>query len=174
MHIEIRIAITLLCHALIMFLVGELNRLLSPLHLALMVDALYLVFSALFFRVWPGVIITTITAAAVFCVRPFPYTIGVLLYPVLTLIATRMRIRIRRENPRHLVLVALLLNSALFLVYTLHSPSYPAESQWWLRLGCDFVLSQTVILLLAAPWAHLQRRLLYTFGIDVGAELQHI
>lgn len=174
MHIDLRIALTLLCHALLMFIVGEVNRLLAPFHLHLMVDAMYLIFPALFFRVWPGMLVTALTAAALFALRPMSYTFGVLLFPLVTLFATRVRIRIRRENPRHLAVVTLGINTVLFAIYTLNNTIFPTEPSWWLRLGSDYLLSQIIILMIASPWANLQRRLLYTFGIDVGAELQHI
>ena len=147
---------------------------LAPYHLHLMVDALYLIFPALFFRVWPGIAVTALTAAALFALRPMSYTFGVLLFPLVTLFATRMRFRIRRENPRHLAVVALAINTVLFAVYTFNNPMLPTELQWWLRIGSDYLLSQILIVLMASSWANLQRRLLYTFGIDVGAELQHI
>lgn len=171
---EKRIILVLITNMIAVFLVGEINGLLAHAGLYLCLDAMLLLFPALYMRVLPGMIAVGLTAMLLFALKPFNYTWGVGGMMLMLLVMTRFRGRFRRENPKHVALMAVFANTLVFLAYTVGMGAAAMEGGTWLRVGADFLLSQAVIWVLAPVWVRLHRKILLLMGVDLGAELQRL
>lgn len=151
-------------------LVAQCNHALTPLHVYLFVPALYVTFAALMLPLRAGLAATL--AAGLLCDAGTPLAFGThaLLFAVAHLLLFNLRDRVPRDETVARVVTALLVNLALFLVFSFFAVSrLPAPAEAWPRIVVDLLCSQ-VFLALVAPWFFaLQSRALDFAGAPVTA-----
>lgn len=173
MNSDHRLLIILIVNALLYFFVNQLNAALGAKGIYLSLDALYILFAALYFSNYHGLIITAASALTVDAVLPSHFGTNLIIYTIALLTIGRMKIRLRRENPYHVILIALVINLLIILTFTLVTEREGIMSGWfWIRLITDLFLSELVIAIIAPWYLNLQRILLLYLGIDLASELQ--
>ena len=169
-----RVAITLLCNALLFFFVDQLNAWLMPWQLHLNLDSLYLIFACLYFRLYSGLSVALVSGTLAYAGLP-GWEGGLVTCVAGFLLGIHCRQYIHRDNPMQVVLFALAGNFFIFITLTFIVTSPPwHDLVWWLRLLTDIGLSGVLVLLLVIPWIHLQRWILLAVNINPAAEMQSL
>ena len=168
-----RVLLALALNATLCILLSEANTALSRISFYLTLDTLYFLFAALYFRVYQGLIIVSVSALAIDSLIQIPFSQSLFVYSLAYLIALRMRFGMRRENPYHVAIIALSANAVIYVLNTLvplgeGMPSGP----YWIRCASDFLLSEFLIALFAGLYVRFQRDLFYHVGIDLASEFQ--
>ncbi len=173
MNRDHRVLFALALNATLCFLLSEVNSALSRTSLHLTLDALYLLFAVLYFRVHHGLIVVIISALAVDSLIQIPFGQSIFVYSFAYLIALRMRFGMRRENYYHVMIIALTANAAIYVANTLAAmgEGFPG-SPYWIRCTSDFLLSELLIALIAGLYVRFQKNLFSHVGIDLASELQ--
>ncbi len=167
-----RILAILLCNLLAYAFVRELNSALAGLSVHLTIDALFLLFPALYLSLFDGVIIVAITALLTDAWLPVPYGTSLFLFLIAYGLIRLTRSRMRRENKSHLIWLALAINGGFILALSvLMAFPDPAGLVYWMRNIFDTIISLAVLALLAGWWVDLQRTLLIYFDANLASEL---
>lgn len=136
---------------LLLWLVIDLaNHILSPWHIFIFADALFVVYSALILPFDTG--LAAVLGAGMVCDAntPVPFGTHTLMFASVHVILFRMRDRLPHEETSGRIAIALLANFVLFFALSfLRLRHAPAAA--WLRLATDLILSQ-IFLGLIAPW----------------------
>lgn len=167
-----RVTLLFFSHILLYFIIGQLNSLLGGWSLHLHLDALLLVFFGLFLNHMKGLVFSALLGFMADAVHPVPYGTYLIGYVLLWAFFVWSQRRIRRQNPLHVRIITViaqslwLLGLALFLGTGLWT-----EWTYWQRILVDLLASALVLFLFAWPWCHLQKKLLYSLGWDLDAQL---
>ncbi len=133
-------------------LVAQLNDALAIVRVHVFVGALFVVFAALTQPHRPG--LAAVFLAGLVCDTHTPVAFGLhaLLFAAAHVLLFQVRERLPRDDALSVTVIALLLNLALFLVFSLiQLYGAPAPAAAWRRLVADLVCSQ-VLLVLVTPW----------------------
>lgn len=167
-----RILAILLCNLFAYAIVRELNSALAGYSVHLTIDALFLLFPALYFPLFDGLIIVVITALLTDAWLPVPYGTSLYLFLIAYGLASLASSRMHRENKAQVIWLALSLNTGFMLVLTvLMAFLGPADLFYWIRNIFDAMFSLSVLALIAGWWVDLQRALLTYFGGNFASEL---
>ena len=169
-----RISLLFVLNLVFFFLIGEINNSLSMLNVSLHLDVLLILFFGLHINRTMSLVYTLILGLLANASHPVPPGTYVIGYLSLWLFIVWSQRRIRRQNPRHVRIVAiggqllLILGPSLYLGGTsLGSMAY------WNRILLDLLFSFLAIYLLAWPWCSIQRRFLHSLGWNLEAQLAH-
>lgn len=168
-----RIMLILLENGVLFLIIYHLNSALSSVQIYLALDAFYLLFPILYLRLYPGLIAAFLSGLFVYSGLPFSFE-GSMLYGSVFLLTAYFRQNIDRSNPIQTTFFAFLLNSFIFIIISLWQAPLISTNDYWQRLLVDFLFSQMIVILLAAFFVEMQRRILLFFGIDLAAELQSL
>lgn len=159
------------CCAVLWACVCQINHTLTPQHLSVFVGGLFVAFSAL--RVgfregwWCSILIGLLmdSSAAVY------FGFHALIFAIVHTIIYNFRGRFPREETSVGIAVALITNLVLFLTITftlIHRSPFPAEML--LRLSCDLLASELLILIVAPWFFALQEHSLEICGVSLRRE----
>jgi len=167
-----RVLAILLCNLLAYAFVREFNSALAGFSIHLTIDALFLLFPALYLPLFDGVIIIAITALLIDAWLPVPYGTSLFLFLIAYGLTRLTRFRVHRENKFHLIWLALAINAGLILaIFVLMAFPGPTDLVYWMRNIFDTMISIAVLALLAGWWVDFQRVILLYFGANLGSEL---
>jgi len=153
---------------LLWFLVAEANHLLAGLRVYLYPAALFVVHAALTQPARSGLAATLLGGLIFDAHAPAPlFGLHLILFAAAHAVVFHLRDRIPRDDTVAVVVVALLVNFALFLMLSFWIvPFLPVPATAWGRLLMDLLVSQFVVAL-AAPWYFaLQSRALLLAGVE--------
>lgn len=167
-----RLITLFLLNAVACLTLGELNHFLTPYGVNLHVDALYVVFVALFIHETRGLIPVLLIAALMEGRTPTPpgaYLIG---YAAMWTLFVGFRMRIQRYHADHLSLLAVAGNS-LFILYLslLHSRGHVSLPAYWSSIFVELLISSAVLFLFVPFWCRVQKSALLRIGWDPGQQL---
>ena len=162
-------------HLLLQYTLAEFNEWIAPLGLSLRLDALFVLFTGLYLGVVPGLLITVAMGLLIGAQLPLfhgEYLISLILS---WLSVVWMRRMIKRDQPRHIMLLALSLQTALFIGLTLrfHAGLW-REAAYLQRLASDCAFSAVVLFFAAAPWCEFQRKLMLSLGWNLNLEAKSL
>lgn len=126
------------------------------------IDALFLVFPILYLRFAHGLPQLVIVSLAYDAMWPGPYGTRLVIYSLILAVMVPIRLRIRRENPMHVLLLSMALNLVVFVGLALvatFSPEHMGEVPIGRMLG-DLLASELVVGLCAFWWLEVQRALI--------------
>ncbi len=133
-------------------LVAQTNHELSGLRVYLFVGGLYVTYASLMLP-WRAAL-TSILLGGLLCDATAPVAFGthVILFSAAFAVLSHLRDRLPREDTIARVVVALLVNLALFLLFSFTQiGGSPPPAAAWPRLIADLIVSQ-IALALVAPW----------------------
>lgn len=161
--------------ALAYLVIGEINTIISGWAVYLHLDALLLVFFGLFLNRISGLVYTALLGFLVEAMYPVPTGLYLIGYLGIWLFFTWCQRRIRRQNPYHVrgVVVAIQAVWMLVLAFVLGS-GWIGTFAYWQRVLVEIALSSLAIYLLAWPWCQFQKKLLYSLGWDLEAQVSHM
>ncbi|MDB6169508.1 MAG: hypothetical protein JWM88_2372 [Verrucomicrobia bacterium] len=162
-----RTLVTFLTLLLLWVIVAQVNHAASAAHLYFFVGGLFVTYAALVLPLRGGLAAVLLAGALCDADSPVPFGTHVLLFALAHAVVFNIRDRVPRDETVARVIVALLVNLALFLAlsFALVGRS-PAPASAWPRLLADLVGSQ-LLLALVAPWfLALQARTLVLAGVD--------
>ncbi len=132
--------------------VAQVNHALSGLHIYLFVGGLYVTYAALQLPLRGGIAAVLLAGLLCDATAPVPFGLHPLLFAATWAIVFNIRDHLPREELVARVIVALLVNLALYLVVSFILVGRgPAPGAVWPRLIFDLLCSQ-VFLALIAPW----------------------
>lgn len=162
-----RTLVTFVTLLLLWVIVAQVNHLLAPAHVYLFAGGLFVAYAALQLPLRDG--LAAVLLAGLLCDAGTPVRFGthLLLFAAAHAILFNIRDRLPRDETVARVIVALLLNLALFLALSFALVGrIPAPGAVWPRLILDLVCSQ-VFIALVAPWFFaLQARLLVLAHVE--------
>jgi cell shape-determining protein MreD len=151
-HALRRTIVQIASHLLLWAVIGEINHMLTGVRVYLFAGALYVIHAALFqprrsgrLGVVLGGLICDATTPVIFGTHAF-------LFLLAHAVVYRLRDRVPRDDAISCIILALLLNLALFLAFSftqIHRSPAPAAA--WPRLLMDLVCSQ-FFLVVITPW----------------------
>ncbi len=147
-----RTLVTFLTLLILWVIVAQVNHALSGAHVYLFVGGLFITYAALQEPIRAG--LAAVLLAGLLCDSNTPVPLGVhtLLFAAAWAIVFNIRDHLPKDETIARILVALLVNLALFLVISFALVGRgPAPGTVWPRLICDLVCSQ-VFLAIVAPW----------------------
>lgn len=147
-----RTLVTFLTLLVLWVLVAQVNHLLGPAQVFLFVGGLFVAYAALMLPLRDG--LAAVLMAGLLCDATEPVRFGthLLLFAAAHAVVFNIRDRLPREETVARVIVALLVNLALFLVLSFALVGRgPSPGELWPRLILDLVCSQ-LFLALVAPW----------------------
>jgi cell shape-determining protein MreD len=155
--------------------IGEINTMVSGLAVYLHLDALLLVFFGLYLNRLSGLVYTAILGFLVEALYPVPTGLYLIGYLAIWLFFTWCQRRIRRQNRYHVrgVVVAIQVIWMLLLAIVLGSGSI-SNPAYWQRILVEIGLSALAVYLLTWPWCQFQKKLLYSLGWDLEAQVSHM
>lgn len=155
--------------------IGELNTLISGWSVYLHMDALLLVFFGLYLNRISGLLYTALLGFLVESMYPVPGGLYLIGYLGIWLFFTWCQRRIRRQNPYHVrgVVVAIQALWMLVLAFVLGGESI-GTLVYWHRILVEILASALIIYLLTWPWCLFQKKLLYSLGWDLEAQVSHM
>lgn len=147
-----RTLVTFVTLLVLWVLVGQVNHLLSDLHVYLFVGGLFVAYAALVLPLRDGLAAVLLAGLLCDAGAPVPLGLHALLFAAAHVIVFNLRDSVPRDDTISRVIVALLANLGLFLVLSFALIGRgPAPASVWPRLIFDLVCSQ-VFLALIAPW----------------------
>lgn len=147
-----RTLITFLTLLVLWVLVAQVNHLLGPAQVFLFAGGLFVAYAALMLPLRDG--LAAVLMAGLLCDATEPVRFGthLLLFAAAHAVVFNIRDRLPREETVARVIVALLINLALFLALSFALVGRgPSPGDIWPRLILDLVCSQ-LFLALVAPW----------------------
>jgi len=170
-----KVLICLIANFVLFFFIGEVSHQLAPLGMSLQLDVIYIIFAGLYFRMLHGVIFVALIALFANAITPLPYGFHFITYLASWMFITWARPRIRRENPAHVKLLAILIQTLFFLVITsLMGRSLFGEFFFWMRVATDYSLNMLILLAFTHLWCEFQRSLMLSMGWDLTSEYQKV
>ncbi len=162
-----RALVTFATLLLLWVLVAQVNHVLGPAHVFLFAGGLFVTYAALVLPLRDG--LAAVLLAGLLCDAGAPVRFGthLLLFTAAHAVVFNIRDRVPRDETVARVIVALLVNLALFLALSFALVGRgPAPGAVWPRLILDLACSQ-VFLAIIAPWFFaLQARSLVLTGVD--------
>ena len=153
-------------------IIREFNSALAMLSVHLTLDAIFLLFPALYLPLFDGLVIVVLTALMTDAWLPIPYGTSLCLYLIAYGLARQEHFRLRREKKLHVIYLAVIINAGIMLALTaLMTFPNPANLAYWMRNFLDILLSLLGLVFLAGWWVNIQRTVLIYFGTDIAAEL---
>ena len=167
-----RILAILLCNLLAYAFVREFNSALAGFSVHLTIDAIFLLFPALYLPLFDGVIIIDITALLTDAWLPVPYGTSLYLFLIAYGLTRLTRFRMHRGNKSHIIWLAIIINCGFILALSVLM-AFPGSTDlvYWMRNIFDAIISLAVLALLANWWVNLQQALLIYFGANLRSEL---
>ncbi|MFO7724371.1 MAG: rod shape-determining protein MreD [Oceanipulchritudo sp.] len=167
-----RVTLLFFSHILLYFLIGLVNNTLGGWSLHLHLDALLLVFFGLFLNRMKGLVFSALLGFMTDALHPVPHGTYLIGYVLLWAFFVLSQRRIRRQNPLHVRTIAVVAQ-ALWLAGLAFFLGKGLWTEWvyWQRVLVDFLASALVLFLAAWPWCLLQKKLLYSLGWDLDAQL---
>jgi cell shape-determining protein MreD len=167
-----RISLIFLLNLMLYFLIGEMNFLVGKYAVHLHLDALLILFFGIYLSRLSSLVCSALLGFLADAMHPSPVGTYVVGYLFLWVFFVWFHHRIRRQNKTHVRALAAS-GQAIWLVYLsiafglnqLDQPSY------WHRVAFDLSLSVAIVYALAWPWCNIQKRLLYTLGWDLEAQM---
>jgi rod shape-determining protein MreD len=133
-------------------IVAELNNALSGMHIWLFTGGLFVAYSALMAPYRQGFIVTALAGLLCDSVTPVPFGTHACLFAIAHAVVFNARERLQRDDTAVRVIVALLVNLALFLLLTfVRIRVAHGGTGAWPRMLSDLVWSEVAIALIA-PW----------------------
>ncbi len=167
---DLRVVPVLVCNGLLYVGLGMLNHALAPYGAGVSADGLFLIFPLHYLRLGGGLITAGLAGALAYAGSPLGADQGMFMLAAIYLFFLPFREGWRRDQPFHLLVLAMLLtfasHAACGVLAAVRLEGAPAWRQAFLH-----ALPGTVFAGLAAPfWVELQRRLFLHFGVDLAAE----
>jgi rod shape-determining protein MreD len=133
-------------------LVAEANSVLSGVHVWLFVGGLFVAYSALVYSFRAGFTASVLGGLLCDSVAPVPFGTHAALFATAHVVVYNVRERLQRDETAVRVMVALLINLALFLILSFEQLRHiPSIATVWPRLLSDLAWSE-LALAAAAPW----------------------
>lgn len=131
---------------------SQLNHVLAPLHVYIWVAGLFVTFASIGLPLRPGLAASLLGGLLCDSTTPVAFGTHTLAFAAAHLILFNIRDRVPRDETVGRVVIALLVNLALFLVFSFLQISHlPAPATAWPRIIVDLVCSQLVLAFIA-PW----------------------
>jgi len=163
----LRTSVTFLTLFVLWVIVAEVNHVLAPAHVYLFAGGLFVAYAALVLPLRDG--LAAVLFVGLLCDSATPVRFGthLLLFAAAHAVVFNIRDRVPRDETIARVIVALLLNLALFLGLSFALVGRgPAPGAVWPRLILDLVCSQLFIALVAPWFFALQARVLVIAGVE--------
>jgi hypothetical protein len=165
----------LLFNLLLLWLLHEANGLLAGWRIHLHGEVLFVIFSALYLRVLHGATLVMISGLFIDVYSPFNYGLHAISLLLLWTVCVVLRQRVRRENPRHVMLVAIVCQLIhLPLWHLAAAQGRLGEALYWLRGGGDLLASLLFVGATAYLWCEMQRLWLLWLGWNLNAEMHRL
>lgn len=172
MTVTSRLCILIVLYVALWIGLRSVNSLLSFSSTYLFLDAIFLLFPALYLRLGEGAAMAILTGFFIGSVRPVEFGQQALLFLLVFLAMRLWAIRLRREKPQHVVLLALFTNTVLFIgTWILVNGATSMGHTPIGRIMQDFAVSTIALLFMAyrsVTWPYLA---LYYLGEDPGQRL---
>jgi len=170
-----RISLIFACNLLLYFIIGQLNFLLGDWAIHIHLDALIVLFFGLYLSRISSLLFTSLLGFLADAMHPAPAGTYVVGYLCLWLFYVWCQGRIRRQNRIHLRSVAAIAQGIwlIALGLTLGSGQW-SEGAYWNRIIYEMVLSVGLVFVFSSPWCKFQRKLLYSLGWDLEAQMTHL
>ena len=170
-----RITLIFFCNLLLYFLLGEFNFFLGSLSLHFHADALLVVFFGLYLARLGGLICATLLGFLVDSTSPVPYGTYVIGYLSIWLFIVWGQKRIRRQNHMHVRTLAASAQALWMLILglVLFSQDFMHPIHWS-RIALEILFSSGLTFIIAWRWTRFQKRLLYSLGWNIEAEMSQI
>jgi hypothetical protein len=173
----LRVLVTFLTVLLLWTLVGQVNHLLSGIHLYLFTGGLFIAYAALTLGLRDGLAVTFLAGLLCDASMPIAFDLSrtalafahthTLLFLLGHTIVFHIRDRIPRDQTFVRVTVALFANFGIFLLFSfIQIGRLPAPALAWPRLIVDLVCSQLFIALIAPWFFALQHRALVLSRVE--------
>lgn len=147
-----RVLVLFLTQVLLRVLVGQANHALASCHAHLFLAALFVLLPTLTLSFREGLWLAFLGGLLCDAGAPVAFGLHAFLFSSAHVLLFRLRDRVPRDQTLGLVVIALFLNLALFLVFSfIEVASLPGGGALWPRLLLDLVWSQ-LVLALVAPW----------------------
>ena len=170
-----RIFVPLASNLVLLIVLQGLNDLLAPFSMSLRLDALYLLFSALYLRFHQGFLVVFFTALVIDAGTPLPYGFSLIVFTIILALVIFTRTNLRRERGYHVAFTAMAANLViLVMISIIMGRDLLLEVSYWQRVLADIFISELAVAVLAYSYVHLQRVMIYHLGTDLSAELQRI
>ncbi len=145
-------AVLVLSLYLLRALVAEANTALSSLHIWLFAGGLYVAYGALVLPFGQGMSASVLGGLLCDCMAPLPFGTHAVLFATAHAVVFNLRERLQRDETVVRVTVALVLNLAFYLFFSVgRLRLVPAPATAWPRMLADLLWSQAA-LALVAPW----------------------
>lgn len=162
-----RIVVLFLSQLLLWALVGQLNHALSGVRVYVFVAALFIAHATLWLPWGTGLILAVLGGLLCDSGAPVYFGTHAALFAAAHVATFPLRDRLPREDPVGLIALVLLLNLALFLVFSLiQIRESPVPQRIWIRLLADLLCSQVLITLITSWFFALQARALVLARAD--------
>jgi cell shape-determining protein MreD len=133
-------------------MVASVNSSLSGVHVWIFAGGLFVAYSALMFPFRRGFTVSILAGLLCDSVSPVPFGTHAALFGAAHAVVFNVRERLQRDETSVRVMVALLVNLALFLVLSFARIRHvPAGATIWPRLLSDLAWSEAAVAI-AAPW----------------------
>lgn len=170
-----RLSLLFLCHVLLYLAIGEVNTFISQWGLYLHLDALLLLFFGLYLSQLRGLLYAAVLGFLVESMSPVPHGLALAGYLGIWLFFVACQRRIRRQNPFHVRTVTIAVQLLWLLVLSLLMGSHwLGEPAYLKRVLTDMLVSSLALYLLAWPWCQFQKKLLYSLGWDLEAQISRL
>ena len=167
-----RVTLLFFAHILLYFIIGQLNNALAGESIHLHLDALLLVFFGLFLNHLKGLVFTALLGLMTDAIHPVPHGTYLIGYVLIWAFFVWSQRHIRLQNPLHVRTVTVIAQSLWLLVLAFFlGRGLWAEWLYWQRILIDLLASALLLFIFAWPWCHLQKKLLYSLGWDLDAQL---
>ena len=170
-----RITLIFFCNLLLYFIIGECNFFLDGFSLHFHGDTLLVLFFGLYLGRMGGLVSATVLGFLADSVSPVPHGTYVIGYLSIWLFILWGQKRIRRQNHLHvrtLAVLAQLLWMLLLSMVVFSTDSF--TTVYWGRVLSEIAFSIAVTFLAAWRWCQFQKRLLFSLGWNIEAEMSQI
>ena len=166
-----RVAILFGFNVILMFLIGELNHVLSGYSLRLHLDVLLVLFFGLYLGIWPGLLYAALFGLLADARSPAGNGFFFIAYLLCWLFFVFGQRRIRRQSSAHVRWIAVLAQAAwLATLSLLMGDDLLTSGAYWIRVLTDTALSLALLYAIAWPWCRFQHQMLYSLGWDLEAQ----
>lgn len=170
-----RVSLLFFANLLLYFIIGELNNFSSAYSIFLHLDTLPLVFFGLYLNRQSSLIFTALLGLLADAVTPAPQGTYLAGYLAIWLFFIWCQRRIRRQNPAHMRLVTIAAQVIwVALLSLMMGGASLVEWVYWQRILADLIISTCLIYLFVWPWCSFQKKLLYSLGWDLDAQVTRI
>ena len=160
--------ICLFANGLLAFFIGQVNHALTVVSVYLYLSGLFLVFPAITLSFSSGLLCVFITGFLLDASLLLPFGLSSTFLALGFTISFFLRISLRRQHKFSLLLVALGLNSLLYLCFFLYCGGTSLTmGTYWIRGIMDFLFSSLVLVLIGGWFYDLQRAIFSACGLSL-------